>query len=138
MITRSYDPELMKTAVDMANNPSNEGLDHKAWLADHRNMMYTEDGNVGLATFEYPGVYNLHWLFVTRGRGAFDMANRMLYKFFTETDCKTIRGLTPVDNRAACWLARQIGCTSYGTVECLTGPHELFLMTKEDFMDRKR
>jgi hypothetical protein len=136
-IERSYDPELMAKALDMAHNPANTDIDHRMWLLDRRNIMFHENGNVGLATFEYPGVYNIHWFFEDRGRAAIKMAHRMMDKFFQDYGAEAIRGLTPMDNKAARWLARQVGLTSYGTIECITGTHELFCMTRDDFYINK-
>jgi RimJ/RimL family protein N-acetyltransferase len=137
MITRSFDPILMQSAVKLANNPNNTDIDYEEWLANTRNMMFHEDGNIGIATYEYPGVYTLHWFFLARGREAIDLAKRMLDKFFSETDCQTIRGLTPVDNKAARFLARKIGLTSYGVFEFLNGPCELFCMTRSNHEGNK-
>jgi hypothetical protein len=134
MIVRSYDPLRMQKALDMTDQ--NTGIDCVTWLRDRSNMMYYDDetGDVGLATLEYPGCYNLHWFFNSRGRRAITMANDMLGKFFNEEDVKLIRGLTPVDNKAACWLARKIGLTSFGVIDFPSGACELFAMTKDDFL----
>lgn len=135
MITRSYDPELMRTAYQLGHSDLYEEVDYQKWLDNHKNVMFTEDGSIGLATYEYKGVYNLHWFFTKehRGKAALELAHRMLNKFFTEIDCNAFRGLTPIKNRAASYLARQMGCKSYGILEMDTEPHELFILTKDEY-----
>jgi len=44
-----------------------------------------------------------------------------------------MRGYTPVDNRAARWINRQLGYTSYGVLSQLNPPCELFIVTKQEF-----
>jgi hypothetical protein len=115
-----------------------EDFDFEGWVNDHHNVMLVLDDNVGLATFEYPGVYGVHWYFGSaRGRKAIELARSMLAWLFNHTDAQAIRGLTKANLKAARWASRQVGMTSYGIVECKTGEHELFCMTKEDFLKGK-
>jgi hypothetical protein len=130
---RSFDPVIAKNAVEVIEQ--NKGLDWQLWLDDHRNVMLVDGGDVGMATFEYPGFYNLHWFFESRGRAAIKQAHAMMDKFFKDFDVSVVRGLTPIDIKPARWLARQIGFKSYGTVEYPDGPYELFIMTKQEFKE---
>jgi hypothetical protein len=135
MIERSFDGELLHTAYLRGHTELYNEINYQAWLDDHKNIMFTEDGSVALATYDYPGVYTLHWFFNEehRGRKALDLAHRMLTKFFAEYECHSFKGLTPVKNRAARYLARQVGCRSYGIIETNTEPHELFILTKDEY-----
>jgi hypothetical protein len=132
MIERSFDITKMQEAFKLTPG-RNEGIDCQAWLDSPGNIMWVEGDNVGLATFEYPGVYNAHWFFNVRGRQALALAKAMLDHHFKETDARTIRGLTPVEYKGARWLARQIGMKSYGELEFPDGPYEMFFLTREDF-----
>lgn len=126
---RSYDKELFKSVIDK--------VDPDEWIDNEKNVMFDVGGSVGLFTYEYPGVYSGHWFFKVKGRKALELAKEMLNHFFENYPARTIRGLTPVDKKAARWAARQIGMTSLGimTFPC-TGDHEVFCMTKEDFYER--
>lgn len=105
----------------------------REFLADPRHLMLVEGKDVGLATFEYPGVYTIHWFFEARGRKAINQARAMLGYLFKNTDAKAVRGLVDVDLRASAWAARQVGCKSLGKITSPTGEYELFCMTKDDF-----
>lgn len=127
---RSYDFKLMKEASEEFNGPS---FNYQGWLDNKNNVMLVDGDDVGLATFEYPGVYTVHWFFVSRGRQALRTAKLMLGHMFEVYDAKILRGLTPVNLKAARWLAKQAGLTSYGIVECLDGPHEIMCITRHDY-----
>lgn len=135
-IERSYDADTAREYAGVI--PRNLNMDWDAWLADHKNVMITDDKNVGLATYNYPGVYTVHWFFTVRGREALDLAIKMLDYFFKNYDVKTVMGITHEDIRGARWLARQVGLKSYGMIECLDGPNELFCMTKDEFYERQK
>jgi hypothetical protein len=140
MITRSFDPTVMEKAFAPYERYHSPLMDFSAWVENLNNRMYVnEQGDVGLATFEYSGVYNVHWFFQSRGKEAIKVAKAMIDRLFKDTDAKIVRGLTPVDVKAARFLAKHVGFTSYGLVECPEddGPNEgvceLMLMTKEEF-----
>jgi hypothetical protein len=103
------------------------------WLSYPKNMMYREGDSVALATYEYPGMYTLHWFFKVRGREALNLARKMLTIFFKESDAKAIRGLTRKDLKQACWAARQLGMTSWGDIQINDDRYELFTLTKDEF-----
>jgi hypothetical protein len=126
---RSYDHDAFASVV--TKTPP------EVWLGNDKNVMLMVDGSIGLFTYEYPGVYSGHWFFKVHGRKALDLAKEMLDHFFTNYPAKALRGLTPVDKKAARWAARQIGMTSYGILSFPNDEdHELFCMTKEDFYER--
>lgn len=134
MITRSFDPELMHKALAMCPpEMQDNAITEDNWINNHDNVMLEEEGDVGLATFEYPGVYTCHWMFNRRGREALTLARRMCDVMFQEYEAKVLRGLTRTDLKAARWAARQLGMTSYGINNHKEGEHELFIMTKDEF-----
>jgi len=134
VIERSFDPSVMRGAFELSPEKMPADFNYAEWLEDRRNIMLTEGDNVGLATHEYPGVYTVHWFFTTRGRGAINLARDMLNEVFKNTDAKTIRGLTPVNLKAARWLAKQVGLTSHGVMQFADGKEcEVMFITKEEF-----
>lgn len=131
---RSFDPEVFRKAVEPYPDVfKGQDFDFEAWLEDLNNVMYDDDGSVGLCSFEYPGVYTLHWFYKVRGRKALVLAKTMIDDLFTNHGAKTLRGLTEVGLPAAKWAARQIGFKSYGIDTCPKGDYEIFIMTKDDF-----
>jgi hypothetical protein len=139
MITRSFDPEVMKTAFTLSPEPMPREVSYEDWVGNVKNFMLVENDNVGLATYEYPGVYTVHWFFTARGREALKLAKRMLAVLFESSDAKVIRGLTPVDLKAARWLAKQVGLTSHGVLTFADGKQcELMFVTKEEFYNGHR
>lgn len=127
---RSFDASKMKEAAGEFNPPS---FDYQAWVDNLNNIMLVDGDDVGLATFEYPGVYTVHWFFVSRGKQAFDVSTEMVKQMFTRYDAKVLRGLTPIKYKGACLLVRRIGFTSYGIENIDNEPTEIFIMTKQDF-----
>jgi hypothetical protein len=133
-MNRSFDPEVFREAVKDYPEMIAPTFDFKGWLDNPNNVMYVEDDNVGLCTYEYKGVYTVHWYYKTRGRAALRLAVRMLSDLF-ENHAKAVRGLTNVKLKAACWAARQIGMKSQGIMNYPDGDYELFCMTKQDLKD---
>jgi len=134
---RSFDPEVFKKAVKGLGLFS-ESFDYEGWVKNTNNLMYEEDGSVGLLTYEYPGVYSGHWFFKVRGKEALDLAWRILNEVFTNHNAQAIRGLTKVSLPAARWAARRVGFKSYGFLTFPEGEHELFCMTKNDFYEKDK
>lgn len=110
-----------------------QDFDFKGWLDNHNHVMYEEGGSVGLCTFEYTGLYTVHWYFKVRGREAINLGRKMLDDLFTNHGAEAVRGLTRIDIKAARWAARQLGMKSYGIVTYPEGEYELFCMTKDEF-----
>lgn len=133
MVTRSFDTEVMKAAVAPYPDIMPSPFDFEGWLANHLNIMYVVDGNVGLATYEYPGVYNAHWFFKARGKEALDIAFAMYDDLFNVQGAKAVRGITPVELRGARYLAKRIGFISMGIEEYPDGFYDIMVLTKNDF-----
>jgi hypothetical protein len=146
MIERSYDAEVMRKAFEPHARYHDDAMDYDAWVGDHNNVMYAlPNGDIGLATFEYKGVYNVHWFFnQTRGRAALNLAVEMLDDLFKNYGAMVVRGITPADIKAARLLAKYVGLTSYGLIEVPEddGPNkgicELMLMTKDEFYEHNK
>lgn len=130
---RSYNAALMREAMgEFADE-----VDCDEWVGKLANIMVVEGDNVGLAAYEYPGVYSVHWFYKVRGREALKLAERMLDFVFTHYGVETVRGMTETRLKAARWAARQVGYTSHGVVEKGGKEYELFTLTKGDFYNQK-
>lgn len=132
MVTRSYDPEVFRKATEEWRDKVPEDRISE-WLDNRDNIMFVVGDNVGLATAEYPGLYNAHWFFSARGKEALDIAFAMYDELFDKYEAKAVRGITPMHLKGARYLAKRIGFTSLGVEETEDGPVEVMLLTKEDF-----
>lgn len=130
MIVRSHDLEELVDAV----TPYSKlllGFNPEEWLATDWNIMLSDGkGNVTLWDKNPDGVYTAHIFFVIKGRAAKKLALEMIGKFWEITGEQVVRGMTPLENRAARWMARQLGFKSYGAYKTIFGPCELFILTK--------
>ena len=127
---RSFDASELQKAVEPFLPL--EGFHPVEWLAREENIALT-DGEGSFALFEFvkPGIYYGHYFFKKKGEEAVRLSQEFLSEIF-ET-AKIVVGLTPVDNKAARWMSRHIGFKSQGIVDTDMGPHEMFMMTKEEY-----
>jgi hypothetical protein len=133
MVIRSKDPDDLLRVINFNPGFVTEEFDIEKWVGNENNRMYVHGKDVGLATYEYEGLYNVHWFFEeARGRAAIRLAQAMLKELFTDSSAKIVRGVTRADLKAARWLARQVGLTSHGFLELPEGFNEIFFMTKEE------
>lgn len=135
MIERSYDGEVLRKASEPYPEILKPTFNFNAWASNKYNILLKEGEDVGAFTYEYPGMYNAHYFLTSRGKTARDLVLRTFKYVFETYDVKILRGLTKADLKAARWMARQFGFKSYGIVEYPNGPHELFIMTKDEFYD---
>jgi len=129
--TQDYDAvgNILETYRDIIG-----GFDLGPWLSDDNNLAFIDDtGNLGLLEYDTPGVYNSHMFFCSRGRDAINKATEMIGNAFEHYPVQVMRGYTDVSNRAARWMDRQLGYTSYGVLSTLNPPCELFILTKKEF-----
>lgn len=134
---RSFDSEVLRRAAEPYPDIVPHAFDFPAWVSNLNNVMIVEGEDVGFFTYEYPGVYNAHYFMVTRGRGVIPIANQAFEMMFNNYGAETLRGLTKKSLRAACWMARQIGFKSYGSIVYpeKDGEYELFFVTKNEFRE---
>ena len=132
-ITRDVDV-VTKAMAQYAENIT--GFDPDGWLNNDNNIAYTTDeGDVALFEGEdnLPGSVCGHYFFFVRGRKAFDLANACIDRLFADReDIKRIVGLTPMDNKPALWMTRQLGFTDCGIIDTRNGPHRLSQLTRTD------
>jgi hypothetical protein len=134
---RSFDPETMRKAFEPYPDIFPEDCDFQAWLNNLNNVMLVEDDSVGLACFEYPGVYTGHYLFQVGGRDALKLARKMMHWMINNEGAKAFTGITPAGKKAARWFNRNLGFTSYGIIDTVRGPHEMFCITADEFLRKE-
>lgn len=135
MIQRSYDRDKLREATkELRWMNSDEDLEK--WWSFPDNIMLVDGDDVGLATYEYPGVYSCHLYFKSKGRKAIKQGRAMLLHLFDNYEAKAVRGLIKTQFKAARWAARQMGWVSLGVVKFPNGDDELFYGTKENFKDK--
>ena len=111
-----------------------EGFDPDTWLEYEKNIaLIDENDNLSLFEYNLPGVYTGHWFYKARGKEAIRVANEMLGEIFSDKyDVKIIRGLTPLQNLGARWLAKRVGFKPSGVTHTKAGPCELFILNKNE------
>jgi hypothetical protein len=132
---RSFDPEIMKKAVEDYPELVSEDYDFAQWLDNHNNVMLVEGDSVGLACYEYPGLYTGHYFFKVGGRKALNLARQMMNWMIENEGAVAFTGTTPVGNKAARWFNRHLGFISQGIVERVNGPYELFTITAKELLN---
>ncbi len=113
-------------------------FDIEEWVNNPRNIALGEDNDLALFEYEKEGVYTGHYFFNRRkGREAIKLSKAILQELFTneQFNIKIIRGLTPLENLKARWMSRHVGFKSYGAIQTLLGPCELFILTKDEWQN---
>lgn len=133
---RSFNHEVLDKAIAPYQDIVGD-IDTKQWLENKNNWMYVHNDSVALATYEYPGVYTIHWFYgsETRGRKMLDLSQAFQAKFFEESGAQALRGLTRVDIKGARWAARKLGWKAIEIVTIDGKDYELFCMTRKDFLN---
>lgn len=136
MIKRSFDLDLLLRATDIPEINTGPEM-FTQWFHTPRNLMFADGENVGLATYEAPGVYTVHWYFKVRGRKAIQLGQEMLLNIFDNYGAKVARGYVKEGLKASRWAARQVGFKSYGMLTFPDGDvNELFIITKQDILNK--
>ncbi len=115
-------------AIDKA--PLNRGLSGAAWLANDRNVpIVFDNGDIALFDYEDEGIYQVHFLFESRGRQAIAHAKQAFDQLFINHSATLIFGLVPDFRRDVKLLARWAGGKSQGIRQTSEGPCELFVLS---------
>lgn len=137
MIERTHDTRYIKECTQPYRDEM-FGFYPEAWSLDERNIALKNDsGDLSLFEYEIPGVITGHMFFVSRGREALRVFKQMIDFIFNTTDAEVIRGLTPLRKKAARWITRQGGFTSYGAIKTAVEPCELFILTRQEWDNRR-
>lgn len=133
---RCHDPEVLTKALGPYDY--HMGNDNKSWLENPENLAYAIGDDLGLASFDYPGVYSVHWFFKSKGRAAIEVCVTMLDKLFGEHGAEIVRGITPMDNKPARRLAKYVGCETLSIETYPDGEdYEIMVLSKERFLQFK-
>lgn len=128
---RCYDPKVLDAALEPYGYHMEP--DNKTWLEVPGNLAYTIGEDLGLATFDYPGLYAVHWFFKSKGLEAVKVCLTMLDKVFGEHGAQAVRGVTPIDNKPARRLAKYVGCETISIEEYPDGLYEIMILSKDRF-----
>lgn len=119
---------LVAQAIDKA--PLNRGLSGAAWLVRQGNIPITfPNGDVALFDAEGDGIYEVHFLFESRGQTAIEHARESFRQMFIEHGAELIFGLVPNFRRDVKLLARWAGGKSRGLRATSNGLCELFVLS---------
>jgi hypothetical protein len=133
---RTYDTETIRDALDFISENIGD-IDPAKWLADPANIaLENEHGDIAL--FEYGlvrhKIYSGHYYFKSRGKQALQSARDFLDELFNSCyNISILIGLIPIKNKAARWITRRLGFTSYGIESIHDKEYELFILTKKEF-----
>lgn len=121
---------LQMIAETIDASPLNRGLRGVDWLAHEGNVPVTFDnGDIALFDYEGDGNYEVHFLFVARGRAAIEHAKEAFRVMFVEHGAQLIFGLVPDFRRDVKLLARWIGGKFAGRRATSEGPCELYVLS---------
>ena len=94
---------------EIDTSPLNRGLRGIDWVRDSRNVALFLGDDLALFDYEYPGVYEGHFFFQSRGKEAVLTAKIMTRKMFEEYGAHMLVGYTPLHLRKACVIASAAG-----------------------------
>ena len=134
MLHRTYSTETVLKATEQYSSEI-KGFCPEEWLANRGNIaLVSSDGDVALFERDVPQVVTGHYFFFCRGRDAINLSREVLDEVFSGPyDIQIIRGLTPLDNKGALWMSRQVGFKSYGDIKTQAGLCRLFILTKQEW-----
>jgi hypothetical protein len=136
---RSFNPDDLREGTDLYREFVPADFDFKGWVGNINNILLKDEDSIGFVTYEYPGVYSVHHFHKTRrGRDAIRVSGAMMKYAFDNYPVQVMRGLTKTSHKAALWIARHLGMKSYGVVDTCGAPHELFMLTREQFYEQQK
>lgn len=132
MLYRVVDKHLIQNSLDRNPRYIADDFDLEDWLEAPRNIaICNNDCDLALFTFVYEGVFEGHYFFnEARGKEAIKLSKEIL-EFFRKLQngvFTVVRGLVPLENKAAAWMSRKIGFNSAGIVDTINGQCELFVL----------
>lgn len=121
--------DLIISAIDAS--PLNAGLSGADWLNREGNVPVVMGEDVALFDDEGDSIYQVHFLFVSRGRAAVASARESFKQMFERYGADLIFGLVPDFRDDVKMLARWAGGKYVGKRETPEGVCELFVLSKE-------
>jgi len=135
MITRVQDKDFLQRIANEVIDWPVFGFDAEELVLS--SVVLSSDEDIAIFEPQRKGVYRGHYLFKnSKGRAAINLSKLFLKEMFETYSASLICGLTPVDNKAALWMNRQLGFKSGGIVHHpQAGELELFTLHKKDFTE---
>lgn len=124
----SFDSTVI-SAIDAS--PLNRGLSGADWLAHAGNVPIVMGDDVALFDDEGDCVYQVHFLFVSRGRAAVASAKESFRRMFEDYGAELIFGMVPEFRRDVNMLARWVGGKFVGQRNTSDGLCSLFVLSRE-------
>lgn len=134
LVDRIYDPVKVQPVLDyLLDGNGVENADE--WLSNPTNIALENDlGDIALFEIGFKNIYSGHYYFKSRGKQAIKSAKEFLdHLFNTCYNIHVLIGLTPITNKPARWMSRQVGFKSHGIVEGPKRQYEMFILTKREF-----
>lgn len=129
MFTETLYVDEIAAAIDAS--PLNRGLRGEDWLSHEGNVPIVMGDDIALFDNEGDCNYQVHFLFVSRGKAAVAAAKEAFRQMFENYGADLIFGLVPDFRREVKMLARWAGGKLIGVRETPHGPCELFVLSKE-------
>lgn len=131
-----WDATKITEAISFLSKNTNT-VDPVEWLANPTNIAL-ENSHGDIALFEYglpqKKIYSGHYFFKSRGKQAIQVAREFLDEIFNSCyNIHVVIGLVPIERKAARWITRRLGFTSYGIEEIRGKEYELFILTQKEF-----
>jgi len=117
------------SAIDQS--PLNRGLEGVEWVSDPRNIPIVEDDDIALFDFEQSGVYQVHFLYKSRGKAAINFTKEAFKRMFEDHGASMIFGLVPDHRRDVKLMARWTGGKYVGKRMTDEGLCEVFVLSKD-------
>jgi hypothetical protein len=121
-------------AIDAS--PLNRGRSGVEWLAHPGNVPVVIGDDVALFDDMHDSVYQVHFLFTSRGRTAIGNAKEAFRQMFENYGAELIFGLTPTTMRHALLMARWVGGKYIGPRDTPAGVCELFVLSREMWSEK--
>lgn len=129
MIYELKNSDVLAKAVSAHMAELDRGFDAADWIGSPWNVAITDGQNIGLLECE-GSTWQVHAIFEDRGAKALSVGRKMVKIAFDQYRAKMLKGLTPAHCRAARLFTRMLGFTSYGMIETVNGPVELFILER--------
>lgn len=117
-------------------SPLNRGLRGADWLAHEGNVPIVMDDDIALFDYEGENIYQVHFLFTSRGRAAVASAREAFHQLFTKHGAQLIFGLVPDHLPHAKIMARWAGGRFAGKRNTPDGVCELFVLSRDTWSNK--
>lgn len=132
-IAKTNSLSIITKALSLSPEPL-QGFKAEDWaFVNSDNICLTDGESCAFFEKDSDGSFYGHWFFFKKGKEAKQLAALCLDYMFKVTS--VIKGLTPLENREAQYMARHMGFKSYGNVETQAGDMVLFIQTRQEWLN---